>query len=261
MPHHEMDGQQAWRHNGLTAQTGMGPPTVRLGLILAATLFAPTICNGASLLIDDFSDGSFSLIGQYGKSLDDKGIQVGTMLGGDRYTALSSSFLQFGATAELVSGTSMVSFVTDTGPSGPLDNQGTFYAAYGVPLIARDFTGYPGFELSIPAVLGTGMVEVWIRGSLSNYQAAFTVPIDHAGSIFIPIDGPDAVPELLSSVNDVRLTFTALTSDFSVSVERFSVVPEPAPAVLVALGVGLAFRRNPRSEQAAPVPHEKPFGF
>ena len=106
---------------------------MQLGLILAATLFAPTICNGASPLIDDFSDGSFSLIGQYGKSLDDKGIKVGTMLGGDRYTALSSSFLQFGATAELVSGTSMVSFVKDTGPRGPLDNQGTFYAAYGVP--------------------------------------------------------------------------------------------------------------------------------
>ncbi len=252
MPHHEMDGQQAWRHHGLPAQTDIRRPTMRLGLILAATLFAPTISKGASLLIDDFNDGSFSLVGQYGKSLDDKGIQVGTMLGGDRYTALSSSFRQFGVTAELVSGTSMVSFVTNTGPSGPLDNQGTFYATYGVPLIAQDFTGYRGFELSIPAVSGSGMVEIWIRGSLSNHQAAFTVPIDHAGSIFIPIDGPDAVPELLSSVNDVRLTFTASTSDFSVSVERFSAVPEPATAVLIVLGIGLAFRRNPRSEQAVP---------
>lgn len=232
---------------------------MRLGLILAATLFAPTISKGASLLIDDFNDGSFSLVGQYGKSLVDKGIQVGTMLGGDRYTALSSSFRQFGVTAELVSGTSMVSFVTNTGPSGPLDNQGTFYATYGVPLIAQDFTGYTGFELSIPAVSGTGIVEVWIRGS--NHQAAFAVPIDHAGSIFIPIGGPDAVPELLSSLNDVRLTFTASTSDFSVSVERFSAVPEPATAVLVALGIGVAFRRNPRSEQAVPVPHENPSGL
>ena len=161
----------------------MKTPTIPLGLIIAATLFAPVMCDGASMLIDDFSNGPFSLVGQYGASLDDKGIQVGTMLGGDRYTALTSSSRQFGVTATLVSGGSEFSFNANTGPPGLLGNQGVFYALYGVPLASRDFTGYSGFMLSIPTASGSGIAEVRLGA------ASFSVPIDHAGSVFIPIDG------------------------------------------------------------------------
>jgi hypothetical protein len=224
-------------------------PTPQLNLMIVAAMFPPAICGAASLLIDDFSDGPFSLIGQYGASLDDKDTQVGTMLGRNRYTALTSSSRQFGVTAVLVTGGSELSFNANIGPPGLLGNQGVFYAIYGVPLVARDFTSYSGFMLSIPSVSGAGIVEVGLGSAL------FSVPIDHAGSVFVPIEGSGISPSSLSSVIQIRLQFTAVSSDFSVSVDRFSAVPEPTTFMLISAGMGLCFRRNRRSEQG--VAHQR----
>lgn len=207
-------------------------------------LYPPTISEAASLLIDDFSDGPFSLIGQYGTSLDDKDVQVGNMLGGDRYTALTSSSRQIGVTAILVTGGSEFTFNANTGPPGLLGNQGVFYAVYGVPLASRDFTNYSGFMLSIPSASGTGIVEVRFGA------ASFSVPINQAGLVFVPIEGSGVSSSLLPSVSQIRLQFTAVSSDFSVSLDRFSAVPEPSVVMLISVGMGLCFRRNRRSEQA-----------
>jgi hypothetical protein len=216
----------------------MRHPLPLFSLIIATSLFSTLIGHGAILLIDDFSDGPFSLLGQYGESLDDKGIQFGTMLGGDRYTALTSSSRQFGVTAVLVTGTSEFSFDANTGPVGPSDNQGVFYALYGVPLTLRDFSGYSGLELSISTVSGTGIVDVWLGGT------SFSTSVSQAGLVFIPIEGSS-----FTSVSEVRLQFTAVTNDFSISVDRFSAVPEPSTFLLLAAGIGLCLRRNRRSEQ------------
>jgi hypothetical protein len=218
-------------------------PARQLSLMIVAAMFPPAICEAASLLIDDFSDGPFSLIGQYGASLDDKDIQRGTMLGGDRYTALTSSSRQFGVTAIMITGGSEFLFNANTGPPGLLGNQGVFYALYSVPLASRDFTSYSGFVLSIPSSSGAGIVEVRLGA------ASFSVPIDHAGSVFVPIDGSGVSSSLLSSVSQIRLQFTAVSSDFTVSVDRFSAVPEPSTFILISTGMGLCFRRNRRSEQ------------
>jgi len=224
-------------------------PAPQLSLLIVVALYPTAICEAASLLIDDFSDGPFSLIGQYGANLDDKDIQVGTMLGGDRYTALTSSSRQIGVTAILVTGGSEFSFNANAGPPGLLGNQGVFYAVYGVPLASRDFTSYSGFMLSIPSTSGAGIVEVQLGAAL------FSVPIDHAGSVFVPIQGSGVSSSMLTSVSQIRLQFTAVSSDFSVSVDRFSAVPEPSTFVLIWAGMGLCFRRNRRSEQG--VAHQR----
>jgi hypothetical protein len=95
--------------------------------------------------------------------------------------------------------------------------------------------------LSIPSASGAGIVEVRLGA------ASFSVPIDHAGSIFVPIEGSGVSSSLLASVNQIRLQFTAVSSDFSVSVDRFSAVPEPSTFMLISAGMGLYFRRNRRN--------------
>ncbi len=217
-------------------------PVRKLALLAISTLCQIAPCNAMSLLIDDFRDGSFSLIGRFGISLDDKDIQYGTMLGGSRYTALTSSSRQSGVTAILVSGGSEFSFNANVGPAGLLGNQGVFYSWYSVPLASRNFTSYSGFMLSIPSVTGAGIVEVQLG------SASFSVPIDQAGAVFIPIKESEVISSILTSVSQIKLQLTAVSNDFSVSINRFSAIPEPSTCMLIAASIGLGMRRSRRSQ-------------
>jgi hypothetical protein len=208
--------------------------------------------TGACFVVDTFDDGFFFMQGYDPGASADKDMQTGSgMIRGERSTSISStaSLDAIGAFATVRPGTSVLEFDCGFSMQG---EQVEFRASYGLDKYPdyppMDLTGSTGFEFIVPLLEGVGQVSVTIRNAFSGGgNLEFTAPLDESGLLFVPIDPEALDPMIATNVHMVWFTLSGASSDFSVSVAEFRVVPEPGIGAIVGLVISLGGIARKRS--------------
>jgi len=207
----------------------------------ALSLILSVYGHGASLVIDTFDDGPFFLSNSQSAIVSDT--QSGGMLGGTRYVGISTQRRSTTVTAELVTGTSILTF--DTG-DGPLlgTREGYINIRWGSnPSLS--LLGYDAFALTITDLVGVGEVHVGIN-YLGYGSSSTSVPLTTDGELIIPMSQVDLGTGSLAGVSSIQLVLSGVSADFGASISEFRVIPEPSSSVLLmcSLAFFLSQRRR-----------------
>lgn len=214
----------------VSVKNPMPAPALFMLLLFCAVFEA----SAATLVIDEFDDGAFSL-NAIGDGREDKDIQEGSMLGGDRYTKISSASSLFATTASVSSGGSGLSFSAPSGESEVLATSAWFFAIWGFPQRV-DLSGENGFVLLLENVAGQAAVEIELRGGF-NQSVILAGTITSPGSLLVPLDTSSIEPSLITDIGSIYLTITSSSPSFSTTINSFKIVPEPSLSALMTLSV------------------------
>ncbi|MFC7339584.1 hypothetical protein ACFQY0_20510 [Haloferula chungangensis] len=217
----------------------MPVPALFMLLIICAVFEA----SGATLVIDEFDDGDFSL-SSIGEGREDKDIQDGSMLGGDRYTKISSASSHFATTASVSVGAPGLRFSAPSGGTEPLMTRAWFFAAWSFPQRV-DLSGENGFVLFLESVAGHAAVEIELRGGF-NQSVILAGAITDPGSLFVSLDASGIEPSLITDIGSVYLTITSSSPSFSTTIDSFKIVPEPGLSALMFWSVAFTLAGRKR---------------
>ncbi len=216
-------------------------------LAVAPILMAPGFA--ASLVIDTFDDGPFSL--SHDRSASLLHTQSGGMLGDLRRVWISTDRRQTIVTADLVTGTSVLSFDTGDGPAlGSGLGQGSIQIRWNSSP-ALNLLGSDAFLLSVSNLQGTGRVHVGVNESGGFGSSSSWVPLTAAGDLLIPFEQVD-IQGTLGNVVSMQLIIVGASPDFAVAIDTFQIVPEPSIATMAGFGVFLLATRRRRNGSHSP---------
>jgi hypothetical protein len=222
----------------------MNYPLQILALRCAAFLGMCSISFGASvILIDDFSDGPFSLTTETSMGVSDA--QQGNMLGGSRSVRISTS-RRITTVSAMVDATSpLLVFNTGDGSMGLLD-QGNIWLQWSTGG-ALNLQEHSAFVFKIHYLQGTGTIHVGLneQGYGSNSSR---VPLTSSGVIEVPMSSIDLPNGTLADIRRVQIVIAGTSPDFAFSVGEISIIPEPSAFFLVSWGavlLGMRHRRTP----------------
>ncbi len=201
-------------------------------LVLAAIFCCSSVSRAATLMLDDFSSGSFALA--FGGTTSHSGSLV---------TALTDQRMVSGVgdpnwTATLGAGS--LAYVVDSMSEGrnyltlSYSSTGTF-----------SVLGYNAFALDFSNVVGAGELIVSVTGSgLNNIR----VPISGSGTIISPFSFLDT-SQPLDSLSSMNFRINTISEDFSADIDNVRLVPEPCASILLILGTGGAVLRRRRETE------------
>lgn len=202
--------------------------------LLAIILFSPIgleRLEGATLLLDDFSSGSYSLAS-----------------GGT--TSNSSAFTSPLTDQRTVSGVGFPNWTVTLTPEelrfnvDQVDpNPGRNYLNLNYTLSSGTFSllGYNAFAVDVTNVVGIGEFVAFVDGAPS---ADLRFTINGSGTIVSPFSALDT-SQSLSSLTRMNFRFIALSDDFSLSIDNVRIVPEPSSLLLSGVAAAsLLFRRR-----------------
>ena len=195
-------------------------------LIIAFFLSASPRQNlTAATVLDSFSSGSFSL-SDSGSDTDTDLITDGLF---DERWVMGHSMGNFNATLAPENGMMTYGVSLRANPT-----RGELLVLFYSNLKNRavNLTGATGFTLDVTGLLGSGEILVSLNGTS---RFATPVPITSAGVFFYPMENTgNIIP--LDSVNQVSIQLIATSADFSITLDRIAVVPEPSTGLLLGLG-------------------------
>lgn len=204
--------------------------------LLAALLLAAAFeqAAAATLLIDGFDDGDFSLSSS-GLTSDTSGITSPLV---DQRSA--SGVGPDSWTASVVGSGSTFSYSVDQVIFSTLRNR---IALNYANQSSNPFSllGSDAFSLQFSELLGEGILRVSINGAFVSSD----IPLINANELIVPfteIGNPD-----FGALSSVQFSFTAVTQEFSFTLDQIGAVPEPTVAGLLLaslLTVALHRRRN-----------------
>ncbi len=200
-------------------------------LIALSGILSLSPSNAATLLLDDFSSGSFSLA--FGGTTSNSGPFVTPLT--DQRTVAGVGFPNW--TATLASGDLAYS-VNQLDPS-PRRN----YLNINYSLASGSFSllGYDAFAVDVSNVIGSGEFVAFVDGAPS---ADIRFAINGSGTIVSPFAGLDT-SQSIGSLSQMNFRFYAISDDFSLTIDNVRIVPEPSASLLVGFGVAsLLFQRR-----------------
>ena len=189
-------------------------------------LFASILClspsDAATLLLDDFSSGSFSL--SFGGTTSNSG-SFGTPLT-DQRTVSGVGFPNW--TATLATG--------DLGYSvnqlDPSPRRNYLNLRYSLASGTFSMLGYDAFAVDVTNVVGSGEFVAFVDGAPSaDIRFAITGP----GTIVSPFSGLDT-SQSLGSLSQMNFRFYAISDDFSLTIDNVRIIPEPSASLLIVFG-------------------------
>ena len=202
-------------------------------LIAISGILGLSPSDGATLLLDDFSSGSFSL--SFGGTTSNSG-PFGTPLT-DQRTVTGVGFPNW--TATLASGD--LSYSVDQ--LDPSPGRNLLRINYFLSSGTFSILGYDAFAVDLSNVIGTGEFEVRVSGNPGG-PPDLIVPISGSGTVIYPFSGLEtSLP--LDQLDSITFRFSAISEDFSATIDNVRIVPEPSTSLLVGFGVAsLLFQRR-----------------
>lgn len=211
-------------------KTNHNPFRAGLALLLSAVASA----NAAIMIIDDFTQGGFSVSESY-PTMWEPGLSLPIGENVSR-TASGRGLAYWSAHSSPLFGGSM-NYTLEL-RADPIHVQ-SYLEVYYQRSGSFDLSGYHAFSLSITNLVG--------RGEIIAYSGSFkgiAVPITGTGELLIPFELMQNT-EPLDRLISLDFRFIGLSKDFSVTVDRIAAVPEPSGASLALLGgLVLLFRRR-----------------
>lgn len=204
-------------------------------LIVILGALGLAMSEGATLLLDDFSSGAFSL--SFDGATSNSGPFITPLT--DQRTVTGVGFPNW--TATLASGE--LAYSVDQLEPSPRRNilRINYYLSIGTFSIL----GYDAFAVDLSDVIGTGEFEVRVSGN-PGAPPDLIVPISGSGTVMYPFSGLET-SSLLDSLDSVTFRFFAISVDFSATIDNIRIVPEPSASLLIGLGVAsLLFQRRRR---------------
>ena len=205
---------------------------IRLPLLAAVV---PT-ATAATLILDDFTQGAFAL--QFDRP-NDILQDITTPLTDIRYV-YGRGVKDWHAT--LAEGSGVMSYTMNL-RGEPNDKSNWLDLSYRRRSGGFSILGYEAFSLSLANLVGQGEVMAYSGGTANG----IAMPITGTGEMMIPYSKLNTtIP--LGDLSSLHFRFIGLSSDFSLTVDRIALVPEPGSLGLFAGGmvVLLATRRRRR---------------
>lgn len=196
--------------------------------VLFANFAALSSSKAATLLLDDFSSGSFSL-GFGGLTSDSASFATPIT---DQRTVSGVGDPNWTATL----GAGSLTYVVDS------LSQGRNYLAINYSSSGTfSILGGNAFALDLLNVVGTGELIVSVSGSGGNN---LRVPISESGTVVSPFSFLDT-SQSLDSLAALNFRINAVSEDFSLNIDNIRLIPEPSAFILLLLGGGgFAIRRR-----------------
>lgn len=205
-------------------------------LCVTVLSFLVPLTPAATLVIDSFSEGNVDLAHSGPRS--DYARFPGTFfderfLGGPVFSAWSASVKASEGTFTFTTG------LRELEPEQRI----SFILTYSRSEGAFNLLGYEGFALRVKSMTGKG--DLFIDGSDSP-ENTIRVPFEGPGTLFYSMENiTSGVP--LGELFTLTFVITPLSTDFSITLEEISLVPEPGSAgLLLAAGSALVSTRRRR---------------
>jgi hypothetical protein len=210
--------------------------SVRL-ILLANIVVTLSNAGAATLVLDDFTQGAFAL--QFDGPINILQ-NVLTPLTDLRSTS-GRGDKDWHAT--LADGSGVMSYTMNL-RGEPNDKTNWLDLSYGRRSGGFSILGYEAFSLSLTNLVGKGEIMAYSGGMANGIAMAITGP----GEMVIPYSNLNTTTPL-GDLSSLHFRFIGLSSDFSVTVDRIALVPEPGSLGLFAGGVAilLATRRRRRA--------------
>ena len=196
--------------------------------LLAIFLFSPIGLGrvaGATLLLDDFSSGSFSLASggttsnsaAFASPLTDRrtisGVGIATSI-----WAITLAPEELAYTANQLP---------------PLTRPSSLSLYYSKTIGTFSILGYEAFAIDLRNVVGSGELIVSVSGSGGRDSV---VPIVGSGTVISPFSFLDTT-QSLGSISAINFRINAVSEDFSLSIDNVRLIPEPSSSLLIILGI------------------------
>ncbi|MGD9418425.1 MAG: PEP-CTERM sorting domain-containing protein [Verrucomicrobiota bacterium JB025] len=189
--------------------------------------------RAATLLLDDFSLGGFSLAS-------------------DGTTSNSESFATPLTDQRTIAGLGFPDWTATLATEGLSINISQLNPSPGRTFIDIYYTlssgtfsllGYDAFAIDLSEVEGSGELRVSVDGSLGT---DVRIPIDGSGTIVYPFSNL-GTSQSLDSLTALEFRFYSVTGDFSLTIDNLRLVPEPSSSVLILFGaIPLLLQRRRR---------------
>lgn len=203
--------------------------------LLLSLLFASILClsrsDAATLLLDDFSSGSFLL--SFGGSTSDSGA-FGTPLT-DQRNVSGVGFPNW--TATLATG----DLDYNVNQLDPSPRRNYLNLKYSLASGTFSLLGYDAFAVDVTNVVGSGELVAFVDGTPG---ADIRFEITGSSTIVSPFSGLDT-SQSLGSLSQMNFRFYAISDDFSLTIDDVRIVPEPSASLLTVFGVvAVLFQRR-----------------
>lgn len=103
--------------------------------------------------------------------------------------------------------------------------------------------GFDAFALDVANVTGAGELIVFVDGAPTF--GALRVPVAASGELVYSISEV-VTGQSLDSLSQINFRFTPVSEDFSVTIDNVRLIPEPSSPLLIAFGVSVAIIRRRR---------------
>lgn len=198
--------------------------------ILAALLVAGAATAGAAtLVVDDFTQGSFSVSESY-PTMRESNLSLPV---GENVSRLASGRgLAYWHASSTASFGGSINYTLELRADPPY---GTNYLdiAY-LRSGGFNLSGYDAFSLTVSGLVGMGEIMAYSGGSPDGSP----VPITGTGELVIPFSMMNTIAPI-DRLTTLEFRLIGLTADFSVTLDQITAVPEPGSLVLLAGGMAL----------------------
>lgn len=219
----------------------MKTPTI-IGLVIVAS------AAQANILIDDFNTGNFGRTITSGSSTD---FQMGSMLGGDRYTQMSIQSNPFGLELQTNINNGAYALSSQSGVNA-MGEIGYGFASQGGSVIQQNlnqsFAGNNEFKLNFLSSDTPGTVMMSVRSSSSNGGAFASVtkpiPGNSVNSSFMTnFAFSEFTGVNFNDIDQIIVKFdTGVSGDIALG--NLEAVPEPATMLVIGAAAAIAARRR-----------------
>jgi len=196
-------------------------------------------CESASVIIDDFTSGSYAISNNTPTS---DLSPITSVVSNNRWSRGSGSINW----ASSVDNSLGILTYTLTLPRSDAPSPTTGLSiTYSNSESNLNLAGFDAFFVNVSNVIGTGVIYAF-EGPSRSLDDLIPVAFAGAGQLYIPFANMDAVNTV--DPNSITFRIVPQSADFSVSLTSITLVPEPSVAFLLVLGASsLLLRRRPQN--------------